>query len=74
MRGKSYALVLKTLYNGESSWVVDILHNKPIDCLLVLSIDSCSFDELCLQTLNGIRLVVGINLSAGQRLLVGLGV
>jgi len=53
-------LVLKTLYNCKGSWIMHILHNQPVQSLLVFAIDSCSFDELGLDTRNGIRVIVGV--------------
>lgn len=41
---------------------MDILHDQPIDGLFIISIDSCSFDKLCLESNDGVRLVVGIDL------------
>lgn len=37
-----------------------ILHNKPIDCLFVFAVDTCCFDELGLETFNGVGLLVRI--------------
>lgn len=61
-RGKSYTLIFKPLYDCEGSGIVDILHDQPVDCLFIISIDSGSFDKLCFESNNGVRLVVGINL------------
>jgi hypothetical protein len=50
--GQTNPFVLKTLYNCKGSWVVDILHDQPVDCLLVFPVDSCSFNELCFNSIN----------------------
>jgi hypothetical protein len=60
VRGETCRLVLKTLNNCESSWVVDVLHNKPINCLFILPIDSCGLDQFGLDTFNGVGFVVGV--------------
>ena len=60
-RGKSYTLVFKPLYNCEGSGIMNILHNQPVDCLLVFSINPCSFNKLCLDPSNRVGLVVGID-------------
>lgn len=36
--GLSYTLILKTFYNCKCSRIVNILHDKPVNCLLVLAI------------------------------------
>lgn len=58
----TYALILETLYNRKGSWIVDILHNKPIDGFFVLAIDSGSLDQFGLDPVNGVGLVVCVEM------------
>jgi hypothetical protein len=58
--GNTHALVLETFYNCECPRIMDILHNKPINCLLILAVDSSSFNELGFDAGNRIGMVVGI--------------
>lgn len=59
---QTYTLVLEALDNREGSWIMNILHHEPINCLLVLSIDAGGFDQLCLDSLNGLWLVIGVEM------------
>lgn len=59
-RRKTYTLVLETLNNGKCSWVMDVLHHKPIDGLLVLAVNPSSLNEFGLDALNGVGLFVCI--------------
>ena len=54
----TYTLVCKSLYNCECSRIVYILHNKPVDCLFVFAVYSSCFDELGLDAVDGVGLVV----------------
>jgi hypothetical protein len=58
--GDTHALILETFYNCECPRIVDILHNKPINCLLILTVDSSSFNELGFDAGDRIRMVVGV--------------
>jgi hypothetical protein len=58
--GKTHALFLETFYNCKCPRIMDILHNKPINCLLILAVDSSSLNELGFDAGDGIRMVVGI--------------
>ncbi len=60
----SYALVLKTLYDSKSPWIMDILHHKPINCLLVFAVDTSSFNQLGLNAFDGIWLVVCVQMDS----------
>jgi hypothetical protein len=61
---KPYSFVLETLHNSKGSWIMDILHYQPIDRLLILSIDSGSFHELCLDPVDGVWVVVGVEVNS----------
>ena len=45
---------------------MNVLHNNPVDCLFILAVDSRSLDELGLDPLDGIRLVVSVEVD-GER-------
>ncbi len=60
---QTHALGLETLYNSECSWIVNILHNKPVHRLLVLAVHACGFDKLGLDSLDRLGLLVGIKMN-----------
>lgn len=54
--------LLETLHDAELAWVVDVLHDEPVDGLFVLSVDSCSFDELALDLFDGL-VILGLEVA-----------
>ena len=62
--GRTHTLLLETLYNRECPRVMNILHDNPIHSLLVLAVDSGSLDQLGLDAVNGIGLIVGIEVDS----------
>ncbi len=65
---KTCRLVFEALDYGKSSWIKDILHHKPINCLFILPVDSCSLDQLCLDAGYGVGMIVRVldNVTGGQ--------
>lgn len=47
-------LLLESLDNSELSRVMHVLHHKPVDRFFVFSVDSCCFDELAADLLDGL--------------------
>jgi hypothetical protein len=39
---------------------MDVLHNKPINGLFVLPVDSCSLNQFGLDACNGVGVLVGV--------------
>jgi hypothetical protein len=64
--GNTHALVLETFHNCKCFRIMDILHNKPVNCLLILAVDSSSFNKLGFDAGDRIRIVVGIQVD-GER-------
>lgn len=64
MTWSTHALILKSFHNSECFWVMYVLHDQPVDGFFVLAIDSCRLNELGLDALNGIRLVVGVEMNS----------
>lgn len=63
---EAYTLSLESLYNSEGPRVVHILHDNPIDCLLVFAVDAGSFDELCFHAGYRVWVLVAIEVN-GER-------
>jgi hypothetical protein len=59
----TYSLILEALYNCKCTWVMDILHHKPVNCLLVLAVDACCLNELRLDAVDRVRMVIGIKMN-----------
>lgn len=65
-RGETYRLLLESFDDGEGSGVVNVLHNEPVDGLLVLAVYTRRLDQLELDALDGIRVVLGVEVN-GER-------
>lgn len=56
----TYSLGLESLDDGEGPGVVDVLHDEPADGLPVLGVDAGGLDELGLEAVDGVGVVVGV--------------
>lgn len=56
----TYTFVLKAFHDGKSPLVLPILHYEPRDCLPVFAIHIASFEELVVQSRDGIRGVLSV--------------
>lgn len=59
----TYTFLFESLYNGKCSRVVDILHDNPVNCFLVLLVDSGCFNELGLDAGYRLWVLVGIEVN-----------
>jgi hypothetical protein len=50
---------------------MDVLHNKPINGLFILPVDSRSLDQFRLDAFNGVGLVIGVleDVNSGLKML-----
>lgn len=60
----TYSFVLESLNDGKCPGIMDILHNKPIDCFAILAVDPSSFDKLGLETGNRLWVLVAVEVDA----------
>jgi hypothetical protein len=58
---ETYGFLLKSLDNGEGTGVVDVLHDEPVDSLLVLAVDASGLDQLELEPLDAVGIVLGVH-------------
>lgn len=61
---ETYSFVLESLYDGECPGIMYILHDDPVNCLLVLPVHPCRLDELGLDAGNGVRLLVRVEVDS----------
>lgn len=59
---ETHSFGLEPLNNGESSRIMYILHDEPIDRLPVFAVDPGCFDEFGFEAGDGIRVVVGVEM------------
>ena len=70
-RGETRRFVFEALNDRKGSWIMDVLHNKPINGLFILPVDSRSLDQFRLDAFNGVGLVIGVleDVNSGLKML-----
>lgn len=63
---RPHRFVLEALHDGESSRVVDVLHDQPVNGLLVLAVDPGRLDQLQLDLFDRLGVVIGVEVD-GER-------
>lgn len=63
---EAYRFVFEPLDDGEGALVVDVLHDKPVDGLGILTVDARGLDQLEAELLDGRGVVLGVEVD-GKR-------
>lgn len=61
---ETYGLVFESLNDGKCPRVMNVLHNKPINCLAILAVDPSSFDKLGLEAGDRLGVLVAVEVDA----------